>query len=331
MDTSILSTLFQIAPDLMEEVELRSLVLERVAALEPIGRRALASRLHLMEREVRSAADALKEAGCIVQNASGMELTERGRSLVEAARSVSRGRRSLSSLELTLSRRLGVERVCVVHGDADCESGIALEAARALAGQIRFLTQGAQVLGVSGGPVMAMAAREISPAAPMEITVVPAHGGNGGSMRTQANAVAEAFAEGLGGECRMLHLPEGLSAAAMEEVSRLPQVRETLELLRHADVLLYEVQTAMDSMGEGVREVAAQALGFRFAAEGKIVGGRSSALSAQDLGTHSKAAAIAVGARSAEAIITVCMHHPHRLLVTDEGAAQRIAELLRAT
>ena len=35
MDTSVLAKLFMIAPDLMEEVELRALVLERVAALEP--------------------------------------------------------------------------------------------------------------------------------------------------------------------------------------------------------------------------------------------------------------------------------------------------------
>lgn len=62
MDTSILNTLAQIAPDLMDEVELRALILERVAALEPIGRRALAARLHLAEREVRAAAEALKRA-----------------------------------------------------------------------------------------------------------------------------------------------------------------------------------------------------------------------------------------------------------------------------
>ena len=63
MDTSILNTLSLIAPDLMEEMELRALILERVAALEPIGRRALAARLHLAEREVRAAAEALKKAG----------------------------------------------------------------------------------------------------------------------------------------------------------------------------------------------------------------------------------------------------------------------------
>lgn len=66
-----------------EEMELRTLILERVAALEPIGRRALAARLHLAEREVRAAAEALKRAGCLTQSASGMELTPQGQSLVE--------------------------------------------------------------------------------------------------------------------------------------------------------------------------------------------------------------------------------------------------------
>ena len=108
MDTSILNTLSLIAPDLMEDMELRTLILERVAALEPIGRRALAARLHLAEREVRAAAEALKRAGCRTQSASGMELTPQGQSLVEAARTVSSGRRTLKGIEMKLSKMKGV-------------------------------------------------------------------------------------------------------------------------------------------------------------------------------------------------------------------------------
>ena len=76
MDTSILNTLSLIAPDLMEEMELRTLILERVAALEPIGRRALAARLHLAEREVRAvlpqAPVARREALAVVQAGDGV-------------------------------------------------------------------------------------------------------------------------------------------------------------------------------------------------------------------------------------------------------------------
>ncbi|MBQ8618275.1 MAG: hypothetical protein IJ418_12330 [Clostridia bacterium] len=341
MDTSILSALFMIAPDLMQEIELRTLVLERVAALEPIGRRALAQRLQLPEREVRSAADALRASGCITLSAAGMELTDYGCSLVDTARAVSRGRRSLSSMELTLAHKLDVERVCVVRGDADTDEGVLLEAAQAAARQIRFLLQDAQVLAVSGGRTMRMTAEAISLAAPMDVTVVPAQGGMGGAMDIQANVLAEIFARNLGGEHRLLHLPEGISAQAAQELCAIAQIRETMELLRHADVLLYGISHAQElsrerGFGAVEREALdktgaiAEALGFYFNAQGAMVSNRSAiALRAADLGRRTKTAAVAVGARKAEAIVSVCMHHPHKLLVTDEGAALRIMELLR--
>lgn len=341
MDTSILGRLYEIAPDLMKEIELRTLVLERVSALGPIGRRALALRLHLAEREVRSAADALKDAGCITQSAAGMELTEQGKGLVETAKTVSRSRRSLSSVETSLARLLNVEHVCVVRGDADMDEAVLGEAARAAAERIRFLLQGAQVLAVSGGRTMALTAQAIASAAPMDVMVVPAQGGTGGSVGVQANALAEIFAQKLGGQCRMLHLPEGISQQALEELARLSQVREALELLRHADVMLYGVSGAMESAvsrglnasgREAIRKsgAVAETMGCCFDAQGGVTGAKAAQLfRVQDLGVRISAAAVAAGHSKAEAIMAVCAHHPHRLLVTDEGAAHRMLELLR--
>lgn len=341
MDTSVLDTLAMIAPDLMEEVELRALILERVAALAPIGRRALASRLHLQEREVRAAAEALKEAGCLTQSASGMELTEHGRALVDPARVVSRGRRTLSAMETALSRKLNAERVCVVRGDADRDVSVLPEIGRAAARQIRFLLQDAQLLAVSGGRTVAAAAQAICVAAPMDVTVVPASGGMGGGMDTQANTLAEEFGSRLGGRHRLLHLPDGLSVQAAAELAALPQVREALELLRSADVLIYGVGRAMElaqrralslAQRDALRAGGAvgEALGFYFDAQGRIVGGSSPALEPQSLGVRSRAALLAGGVSKAEAILAVCAHHPHKLLVTDEGAAQQMLDLLRA-
>lgn len=341
MDTSILDTLSQIAPDLMEQLEIRALVLERVGALGPIGRRALAARLHLAEREVRAAADALREAGCLMHSAAGMELTEQGHNLVEAGRVVSRERRTRKTLEQTLERKLGVRRVCVVRGDADFDEGVMREAAREAAGQLRFLLGGAHVVAVTGGRTVAMTAQEVEPAAPMEITVVPAQGGLGGVVRTQANTVAELLAERLGGAYRLLHVPDGLPLEAADELSRLPQVREVLELLAHADVLLYGIARAEDlparrgmsrSACDALRRegAVAEALGFYFDARGQVVsGGQSLALRPEELGVRSRAAAVAVGGKKAEAILAVCAHHAHELLVTDEGAASRMVRLLR--
>lgn len=340
MDTSILSILHEMAPDLMHEMEIRALVLERVAALGPVGRRALASRLHLAEREVRSAADALRHADCIEQSAAGMEITERGRAMVQAARLVSKGRRSLSSVELELSRRLNVQRVCVVPGDADLDDAVTGAAARAAAQQVRFLLQDARVLAVSGGEAMALTAQEIAVAAPIDVTVVPGQYCRPGGMSLQANAVAEAFAAKLGGQSRMLYLPEGIPASAAKEFACVPQIREALELIRGADALFYGVDRAMDAAvrrGAGAAErealasggAQAEAMGLYFDAKGSAVCGRTtSVLSLQDM-ARCTCAAIAVGRSRAEAVLAVCLHHPHRLLVIDEGAALKMIELLR--
>lgn len=321
MDTSILTTLSRLAPDLMEEAELRALILERVGALGPIGRRALAARLRLTEREVRAAADALKEAGCLVQSAAGMELTPEGCELVEAARTVSRGRRTQQSMERTLARKLGVQRLSIVRGDADIDGDVAADAAHVAAQQLRLMLHGAHVLGVGGGELMAQVAENVALAAPMEITVVPAMGGTGGSARIQPGTVADVLAQRLGGQSRPLYLPNGAPREAVQALCVLPQVRETLELIGHADVLLYEVGSA--------RDAAAQALGFCFGENGQVIGpGQTLALSADELGRRS-CAAVAAGSGSAEAILALCRHHAHALLVTDEGAARRLTELLR--
>ena len=197
------------------------------------------------------------------------------------------------------------------------------------------------MLAVSGGRTIAKVAEGITLAAPMDVTVVPAQGGMAAPMSVQANTLAEAFAAKLGCQYRMIHLPEGLSAATAEEAGRLPQVREGMELLRHADVMLYGIGRAGEAarrraMSAGDREMlakqgaAGETLGFYFNQEGAVVGAKSTlALRAQELGRVNDTAAVAVGRSKAEAIIAVCMHHPHRLLVTDEGAASRMMELLR--
>ena len=166
-------------------------------------------------------------------------------------------------------------------------------------------------------------------------------GGMGGGISTQANTVAERFAQKLGGYYRFLHLPDGLSEAAADELARLPQVREPLELVRHADVLLYGIGRAMDlaqrrGLSRAEQETlraegaVAEALGFYLNAEGHVVGGGSSlAFKPEDIGRKNRAAAVAAGRAKAEAILAVCAHHPHKLLVVDEGAALRMLELLR--
>ena len=65
MQEDFLGLMRQLGPDLAAEMARRALVLERIAALSPVGRRQLAARLNLPEREIRSVAAFLKGASFI--------------------------------------------------------------------------------------------------------------------------------------------------------------------------------------------------------------------------------------------------------------------------
>ena len=45
MDTGFITLMRKLAPDLTEEMTRRALILERISALQPVGRRQLAARL----------------------------------------------------------------------------------------------------------------------------------------------------------------------------------------------------------------------------------------------------------------------------------------------
>ena len=51
MQDNYFTLIERLAPDLAQEIERRALVLERIGALQPVGRRQLAARLNLPERK----------------------------------------------------------------------------------------------------------------------------------------------------------------------------------------------------------------------------------------------------------------------------------------
>ena len=95
MQDDYFSLMQKIAPDLAQQIERRALVLERIDALQPVGRRMLASRLNLPEREVRTVAALLKERGLVELDAAGMTLTPEAAEILPSARRFSRDLRLL--------------------------------------------------------------------------------------------------------------------------------------------------------------------------------------------------------------------------------------------
>ena len=109
--------------------------------------------------------------------------------------------------------------------------------------------------------------------------VLPARGGLGRNVETQAGTLAAEIARRLGGHHRLMHLPDTLTPAAQREIVKLPEIHEVMEMLKRTDVLMYGIGRA-DDMARNRRMSAddiatlksrgavAEAFGYYFDAEG---------------------------------------------------------------
>ena len=330
----------RLAPDLAQQIEKRALVLERIAALQPVGRRLLAARLNLPEREVRSVAALLKEHGMISMDGSGMVLTAEAEKVLSSARRFSRENRGLTEMEREISSRLGIEKTFIIAGDFDQEMHVLQEVAKVAATQLRALLQSGFTLAVTGGQTIHEVAVSIAHGSAMNVMVVPARGAMGSFLETQANAVASEIARRLGGHHRLIHLPDDLDEQALAEMKKLREVAEALELLQRADVVMHGIGRADEMVQRRRLPVAikeevlqkgavAEAYGCYFDLEGRVVFAASSV--AHDIGILKPSCswvAVAAGSGKAQAITGVMKSRPHAVLVTDEGAAREVLKLI---
>lgn len=333
-------TLMQrLAPDLAQEIERRALVLERIGALQPVGRRLLAARLNLPEREVRTVASLLKEHGLVSLDAAGMSLTDAANDILPVAQRFSRDLRGLTRLETALAERYPGAKICVVAGNADEDDHVLHEVGRGAANRLRSFMQSGATLAVTGGATIHEVAFNLPQGTPMNVMVVPARGGIGRALETQANTIACEIARRLGGHHRMMHLPDHLDEQALLEMRKLKEIDETLALLERADVVLHGIGRADDMAQKRQLPLAveaevlkkgavAEAYGCYFNSKGKLV--YSASTVAHDLGAlkpECALIAVAAGERKAQAINAVMRNRRHAMLVTDEGAARAILDI----
>ena len=340
MREKTLELMRQLAPDLTEEIGRRARMIEKIAALQPVGRRQLAALLHLPEREVRNTAALLRDMGYVELNTSGMTLSPRAFEMLEDVRELSRQMGGMETLERRLESLLPVDRVLIAPGNADEEPQVLSEVGRLCAGRLRSILKGGNTLAVTGGRTVAAVAHGLTGAHGLNVMVVPARGGIGHSVEWQANTLAEEIAGRLGGHYRLIHLPDLMEAPAMEELLKLPEIREVMELLQRADVILHGIaradgamkdrglsrQTQMKLTADGAR---GECFGAFFTLEGKSL--LQSSRIGVDLGRLKptcRMVAAAAGASKAEAILSVLRYRRHALLVTDEAAAEGILGLV---
>src|SRR5690606_30534058 len=253
------------------------LLLQHISFAQPVGRRALAAYLDWPERLVRKEMDFLRRQGLIVSDPEGMRITPEGEAILKSLREYLRDFRGISQLERELERRLVLKRIIIVPGDSDHDPTVKKELARATAQYLQSILQAGMTLAVTGGTTLAEVAESLPTSRePLDITVVPARGGLGEEVELQANTVAARIAQRLGAQYRLLHIPDVLAVQAE------PRIRELLEQIKRADVLLHGIGPAEEmARRRGLpaetirllrqRRAVGEAFGFYFDREGRVV------------------------------------------------------------
>ena len=126
-----------IAPEMAEAMARRAMVLTAIAESAPVGRRQLALRLNLAEREVRADVEKLRDAGLITLDKAGMNPTPNASRWLESARSFARQTQGLTALETALMQVLPVKTVFVAPGDADVDVRVLSDVGRLAAQGVR--------------------------------------------------------------------------------------------------------------------------------------------------------------------------------------------------
>ncbi|MCI0182251.1 sugar-binding transcriptional regulator [Sulfoacidibacillus ferrooxidans] len=329
----------RLVPELAQKFRSRYRVLQRIFLHQPIGRRSLAQVLGTTERILRADVELFKEQGLIDVGPIGMSVTDAGEILLADLDKVIRKLDGRRELEQQLATVLAISRVTVVPGDCEQDDAVMRDIGHAAAQMLQGYIVPPCTVAVTGGSTMATLA-EMMPRviSTQQVEVLPARGGLGERVELLANTIASQLADKLGGTYRMFHVPESLSKATVERLSKEPVIQEMAERIRRADIVVHGIGDALtmalrrqlDDDTVAILQssgAVAEAFGYYFDAQGAIVYTMNTVgMRLEDLAEIDAVIAVAGGRAKGAAIRAASRAYQIDALVTDEGAARAILE-----
>ncbi len=330
-----------VAPEIIEIIEKRYLILSSISQNQPIGRRALAQELGFRERNVREEVGILKEEGLINIDSKGMYIEEKGISILDRLHDLYADLKGLPQLEEKLQSLLKIKKIVIVTGDSSENKLVLREMAKASFKLLKETIEDRDIIGITGGNTMASLVEEaLVSKEKRDVIVIPARGGLGKNLNTQSNSIAAKLAEGLGGTYRLLYIPDGLEEEALEYMLKNEEISQSIDLINNMNTLVFFVCRA-DTMAERrnlapdkiddllEKGAVAEAFGHYFNLKGEEVWEyKTIGLSLEKFKTLDNLIGVAGGREKAKAMISVASLNKDMILVTDESAAREIVNIV---
>ncbi|MCG8483263.1 MAG: sugar-binding transcriptional regulator [Clostridia bacterium] len=337
----MLSVQKKLVPEMVQILIRRYEILRAVATHEPIGRRNLSTLLGIGEKTVRNEISHLQEKLLLNVKNQGMTITEEGKELIENADQWIYYFKAMEDIEKELAHALNVKKVIISSTDSSNKSQIVQETARKTGLYLKSIISENMIIGITGGSTMAATVKEMQKynCSKKDITVVPARGGLGEEVETQANNIAAGLAEKLNCAYKLLHITENLSKELLESLMAYPEIKETVDLIEKIDVLLFGIgradvmatrrnldQSKIDSLIK--KGAVAEAFGYYFDNKGKIIDIVNTAgISLEQYHNVPHIIGAAAGVDKAEAIMAISQLNDNLVLVIDEGLANSILKI----
>lgn len=326
-----------IVPEMVELLEKRYNILRTIHYNQPIGRRVLASSLSLGERIVRTEINFLKSQNLIQITTPGMYVTPEGENILDMLKEFIHDIKGLAYVESSLKEFLNLKGVIVVPGEISDDIDVSKELGKAAANYIKSILKNNHVLALTGGSTI----RDVVDHFPKiqnlhDILIIPARGGMGKNVETQANTLAGELAKKVNGSYKMLHIPANAISEVVETLSKQKDVKEIINYINNADILLYGIGRAdkmaakrglSDEMINDLLGLGAmgEALGFYFDKNSKVISIMSNlGIDINKVRNIKNQVAVAGGKDKAKAIMSAISNNENVVLVVDEGAAKEI-------
>jgi central glycolytic genes regulator len=331
----------KIVPEILEIMEKRYIILRTIYYNQPIGRRTLANNLGLGERTIRTEVNFLKNQGLLNVETMGMYVTKEGKDVLANLGSVIHEFKGISQLEKTLEKMLNVEKVIILPGNS-AEDGLVLkDMGKITSASLKKIIKDNCIIGITGGNTMASVAEEMIPSKIADnVLVIPARGGLGKDVETQANSIAAKLAQKLGGNYKLLHVPDSLEKEALEVIRKIEDVKESIDFINKMNILVFGIGRA-DTMAERRNlpkekidaltkdGAVAEAFGHYFDIKGREIWEYLTVgLTIEKYKEIDYVIGVAGGEEKAEAIIAVSSLRKKMTIVTDEEAAKKIIEIV---
>lgn len=329
----------KIVPEMLELLDKRYNILKNIYYNQPIGRRALSQELNLGERIVRTEVNFLKDQGLIDINSIGMMVTKEGENILENLEEIIHEINGLNKVEEIIRKKLGISKVIVIPGNVEQDKTVLKEMGRVAAKYIKNLVADNSIITLTGGGSVSKVVESFSKINKENVIVVPARGGMGRDVETQASTLAAKLAIRIGAAHKLLHVPDNLSCEALDAIMNESEIKQIVDVISKADILIFGIGRAEDmAKKRGLKETdmeelldkgaIAEAFGYYFDNNGNIIYKTPTiGLNFEHVANIKNIIAVAGGASKAEAIVATKTCNSSMVLVTDEGAARKIMNI----